>query len=84
MVQGIRDVEAALGDPLKAPTDPEWKNRPVARKSLVATQLIEKGETFTEKNLGVKRPGDGLSPMRYWELLGTQASKALESGEQIS
>jgi len=84
MVQGIRDVEAALGDPLKAPTDPEWKNRPVARKSLVATQPIEKGDTFTEKNLGVKRPGDGLSPMRYWELLGTQASKALESGEQIS
>jgi N-acetylneuraminate synthase len=84
VVQGIRDVEAALGDPLKAPTDPEWKNRPVARKSLVATQLIEKGETFTTENIGTKRPGDGVSPMRYWEFLGTKASKALKSGEKIS
>jgi len=84
MVQGIRDVEAALGDSVKAPTEPEWKNRPVARKSLVATQPIDKGEMFTEENLGVKRPGNGLSPMRYWELLGTRASKTLKSGEQIS
>ena len=84
MVQGIRNAEAALGESLKAPSDPEWENRSVARKSLVATQPIEKGDTFTEENLGVKRPGNGLSPMRYWELLATQASKALESGEQIS
>ena len=83
MVQGIREVEAALGDSVKAPTEPEWKNRPVVRKSLVATQSIDKGETFTEENLGVKRPGDGLSPMRYWELLGTQAPAAIKSGEQV-
>ena len=84
MVQGIRDVEAALSNSVKAPTDPEWKNRPAARKSLVATGSIEKGQTFTEENLGVKRPGDGLSPMRYWEFLGTESSKSFASGEQVS
>jgi len=84
MVQGIRNVKLALGDSVKAPADPEWKNRSVARKSLVATQSIEKGETFTEKNLGVKRPGDGLSPMRYWELLGTESSKTFASDDQVS
>lgn len=83
MVEGIRDVEVALGDSVKAPAGPEWKNRPVARKSLIATQSIEKGEAFTDENLGVKRPGDGLSPMCYWELLGTRASKAFKSSEQI-
>ncbi len=83
MVQGIRDAEGALGTARKAPTDREWKNRPVARKSLVATQPIQEGEDFTADNLGVKRPGDGLSPMRYWERLGTTASRSYTPGEQI-
>jgi N-acetylneuraminate synthase len=84
MVQGIRDAEAALGDSVKAPTEPEWKNRPVARKGLVATQPIEKGEKFTEENLGMKRPGDGLSPMRYWSILGRKANKDYRSDDQIA
>ncbi|WP_272501932.1 N-acetylneuraminate synthase [Salinibacter ruber] len=83
MVQGIRDAEGALGTARKAPTDSEWKNRPVARKSLVATQPIQEGEDFTLDNLGVKRPGDGLSPMRYWERLDTTASRSYTPGEQI-
>jgi N-acetylneuraminate synthase len=83
MVQGIRDVEGALGTARKAPTDPEWKNRPAARKSLVATQSIQEGEDFTSDNLGVKRPGNGVSPMRYWEHLGTAASRHYSVGEQI-
>ncbi len=83
MVQGIRIAEAALGTARKSPTDPEWKNRPVARKSLVATEMIEKGEKLTPENLGVKRPGDGTSPMRYWEHLGREARKRYESDEQI-
>lgn len=83
MVQGIRDAEASLGTAHKAPTDPEWKNRPVIRKSLVATQTIRKGEDFTPNNLGVKRPGDGLSPMRYWEHLGKKSRKQYESDDQI-
>jgi len=83
MVQGIRDVESALGDSVKAPSGPEWKNRPVARKSLVATQPIEKGETFREENLGVKRPGDGLSPMKYWNLVGKTSSSNYKKGQKI-
>ncbi|WP_103019496.1 N-acetylneuraminate synthase [Salinibacter altiplanensis] len=83
MIQGIRDVERALGNSVKAPADPEWKNRSVARKSIVAIQAIEKGETFTEENLGFKRPGDGLSPMRYWSILGSEAKKNYHSEDQI-
>jgi N-acetylneuraminate synthase len=84
MVQGIRDAEVALGDSVKAPTGPEWKNRPVVRKSLVATQPIEKGKTFSEENLGVKRPGDGLSPMRYWDLVGKTSSDNYKKGQKIN
>ncbi len=83
MVQGIRDAEAALGTARKTPTEPEWKNRPVARKSLVATDEIQEGEDFTSYNLGVKRPGDGLSPMRYWEYLGKKAQQRHDPDEQI-
>ncbi|MCS4116723.1 N-acetylneuraminate synthase [Salinibacter ruber] len=83
MVQGIRNAEAALGTARKVPTDPEWKNRPVARKSLVATQTIEEGEKLTSENLGVKRPGDGTPPMRYWEYLGTIASRSYKPNEQV-
>jgi N-acetylneuraminate synthase len=84
MVQGIRDAEAALGTARKRPADPEWKNRPVARKSLVAAQAISEGEVFTRENLEVKRPGDGVSPMRYWEYLGRTAKSSYEPDEQIS
>jgi len=83
MVQGIRDAEIAVGTARKTPTDPEWKNRPVTRKSLVATQPIKEGEKLTSENLGVKRPGDGTSPMRYWEYLGTTASRSYRSNDQV-
>jgi N-acetylneuraminate synthase len=83
MVQGIRDAEVALGTARKAPSEPEWKNRPAVRKSLVATKSIHEGEDFTSDSLGVKRPGDGISPMRYWEYLGTASSRRYSEGEQI-
>ena len=83
MVKGIRDIEAALGSSVKAPRGAEWKNRAVVRKSLVATASIEKGELFTLKNLGAKRPGDGISPMRYWEYLQQGARTKYAEGEQI-
>ncbi len=83
MVQGIRDAEAALGAGRKTPSEPEWKNRPAVRKSLVATKSIHEGEDFTPDNLGLKRPGDGISPMYYWEYLGTASSRRYLEGEQI-
>ena len=75
MVEGIRRAERALGSPRKRPTQSETKNRPIARKSLVAAAPIAAGEPFTEDNLTAKRPGRGLSPMRYWDYLGRTASR---------
>ncbi len=83
MVRSIRGVELVLGDGRKAPTASEIKNMPIARKSLVATQTISTGESFTEGNLGAMRPGDGISPMQYWRFLGRRADRDYAPGEAI-
>ncbi|WP_126428728.1 N-acetylneuraminate synthase [Brevibacillus marinus] len=83
MIRGIRQVEAALGSPVKAPAPSELKNRTVARKSLVAAKAIAPGETYTEENLTCKRPGTGVSPMHYWEWLGKTADKHYQADEVI-
>jgi N-acetylneuraminate synthase len=83
MVRAIRDVEVALGRPLKSPAPSEAKNIPIARKSLVAARRIVRGEKFTAENLAVKRPGDGISPMRYWEWLGKVSDRDYELDETI-
>ncbi len=75
MISAIRNVEIALGTFRKAPAPPELKNLPIARKSLVAAKYIGHGERFTEENLTVKRPGNGMSPNLYWDMLGRQASR---------
>lgn len=83
MVQGIRDVTAAIGSGVKEPTDIERKNMVVARKSLIAAADIAAGETFTPDNLTVKRPGDGMAPSLYWEVLGGTASRAYRADDKI-
>ncbi|MBV1886330.1 MAG: N-acetylneuraminate synthase [Parvibaculaceae bacterium] len=75
MVAGIRRVEVALGDGQKIQRNVERNTADVARKSLVATGPITRGEIFTEENLGVKRPGTGISPMHYWAVLGQAAQQ---------
>lgn len=70
MVQAIHNVEAAMGDGKKNPSPSELKNMPIARKSIVANKSIKKGNRFTEQNLAVKRPGTGISPMQWDDLLG--------------
>jgi N,N'-diacetyllegionaminate synthase len=75
MVAAIRNVECALGDGIKQPTVSELKNRPIARKSIVAARGIRRGEIFTESNLTVKRPGMGLSPMLWESVLGKESTK---------
>jgi N-acetylneuraminate synthase len=75
LVEGVREVEAALGDGVKVPMPVEIPNRVVARKSLVAARAISHGERIGADALTVKRPGSGLSPFDYWETIGTQASK---------
>jgi N,N'-diacetyllegionaminate synthase len=75
MVLGIRHIEAALGDARKHVTDSEAKNKPIARKSIVARRDIKAGELLTEENLAVKRPGTGISPMLWDSVVGTHAIK---------
>lgn len=84
MVKGIRDVEAALGNGDKQPAASELKNRPIVRKSLVAARAIRQGEIFSADNLASKRPGSGISPMRYWEVLGQTASRDFAADEEIA
>lgn len=83
MIEGIRQVEAALGSGRKLPATSEMKNRAVARKSLVARRPIAAGEPFTADMLTAKRPGTGLSPMNYWRLLGQPAPRPYEADEVI-
>lgn len=83
MVSAIRNVEAALGDGIKAPSASEQKNTAIARKSIVAKCRIEKGKIFTEENLTTKRPGTGISPMRWNEIIGTVAQRSYNEDELI-
>lgn len=83
MVNAIRSVEDALGDGVKGPRPSELKNRQVARKSLVAEQVIHKGDVFTEDNIAVKRPGGGISPMNFWQYLGMKATKDYLPGDLL-
>ncbi len=75
MVSAIRQVEMALGKTIKAPSPAELRNLPIVRKSLVAAGAIDRGEPFTPENLTVKRPGTGVSPMAYWDMLGRSADR---------
>lgn len=84
MVSSIRNVELAIGDGVKGPRPSEIKNKAIARKSLVAAKDIAEGEMFTEENLQVKRPGDGLSPYKFWELLGQKSVVSYQEGELVS
>ncbi|MDQ7047924.1 MAG: N-acetylneuraminate synthase [Sulfurovum sp.] len=83
MVNAIRNVELALGSTIKKPSKSETPNMAIARKSIVAKSTIKKGDTLTEDNLAIKRPGDGISPMRWDEVVGTVANKDYQEDELI-
>lgn len=83
MVRSIRNIESALGDGLKRPSLSETKNINIARKSLVAAKEILAGECFTPENVAVKRPGSGISPMCWDEIIGKQAKKFFSKDELI-
>lgn len=83
MIGAIRSVEAALGDGVKRPTASELRNRAVARKSLVAARRIRAGETFGPDDLATKRPGTGLSPMLWDEVVGRRATRDYAPDEMI-
>jgi len=83
MVQAIRNIEQALGDGIKRPSPSEIGNRPIARKSLVAAGPIRAGETFTPENVTAKRPGTGITPMRWDEVMGRVATRDYAADELI-
>jgi N,N'-diacetyllegionaminate synthase len=83
MVSAIRNIELAMGDGEKIPSASEISNIAVARKSIIAKCSIKKGEILTEDNLTTKRPGNGISPMRWYEVLGTKAIREFREDELI-
>ena len=83
MVRAIRNIEIALGDGIKRPQSSEFANMAVARKSLVASERIQEGEAFTSMNILAKRPGSGLSPMLWDEVLGQKATREYAPNEMI-
>ncbi|EAJ2870709.1 N-acetylneuraminate synthase [Campylobacter upsaliensis] len=84
LCKGIRELEKALGSGIKKASKSEAKNKIIARKSLVAKREIQKGEKFSIENLTTKRPGSGISAMRYEEYLGKRALKAYKKDELIN
>ena len=84
MVASIRNIEKGIGGGQKKPSKSERKNIRVVRKSIVASKKIKAGEKFTEDNLTVKRPGTGISPLKWDEILGIEANKDFQADELIS
>jgi len=83
LVSSIRNIELALGDGIKKITDSEKKNLDIVRRSLVANCSIKKGEIYSSNNISVKRPGTGLSPMKYDEIIGKAAIRDFDADELI-
>ena len=83
MVKAIRNIEVAMGDGDKKPSESEKKNIDIVRKSIIASHNIVKGEVFTVENITTKRPGNGISPMRWFEVLGQKAIKDFKEDELI-
>lgn len=83
MVRAIRNIEVALGSSIKKPSNSERPNIQVVRKSIVAKKNIKKGDILCEKNLVIKRPGNGISPMRWDDIIGTNATKNYSEDELI-
>lgn len=84
MVSAIRNIEIALGDGIKRLTPSEERNKKVARKSIVASKKIYKGDTFSNENVTCKRPGEGMSPMQIDDVIGSTAKKNFDFNEYIS
>lgn len=83
MIDGIRKTEAAIGNGRKIYGAAEARNRPIARRSLIAARAVRKGEVWTGENLTCKRPGTGLSPLLYWEFLGKPADRDYAADELV-
>jgi N,N'-diacetyllegionaminate synthase len=83
MTHAIRQIEQALGDGIKKPSNREKGNIPVVRKSIIAARKIKAGEIFNAENMTTKRPGTGVSPMKWDEIIGKVALKEYQQDDLI-
>ncbi|HHB93835.1 MAG TPA: N-acetylneuraminate synthase [Campylobacterales bacterium] len=83
LVKAIRNIELALGNSIKKPSKSEIPNMKIARKSIIASKDIKRGDILSEENITIKRPGNGISPMRWNEIIGTQSTKDYNEDELI-
>lgn len=83
LIRAIRDIESSLGDGIKKQQSSEIETASVARKSLVVLQEIHDGEILSVDNIGAKRPGDGRSPMKFWDVVGHAATRQYTKGEVL-
>lgn len=83
MIKAIRNIEKALGDGFKVPSAIEEKNKIAARKSIVVKKTIKKGDVFSDNNLEIKRPGNGISPMKWPEIIGKISSRDHSAGDLL-
>jgi len=83
MVSAIRNIESAMGDGIKSPSASELKNKSIVRKSIVAACPIRKGEVFSKQNITAKRPGTGISPMRWYEIIGRLSPRNFDVDQLI-
>lgn len=83
MVKAIRNIEKAMGNGVKKVSPSELKNKPIARKSIVAVRDIKNGEAFIEENITVKRPGTGINPMKWDKILGKIAKRDFKKDEMV-
>jgi len=83
MVKAIRNIEKALGSSIKKPSKSEMQNIKIVRKSIVAKTKIKKGEILNEQNLSIKRPGGGISPMKWDDVVGTKSVKDYNEDDPI-
>lgn len=80
----IKDIKSIKGSGIKSPSHSEQKNIPIARKSIIAKQGIKKGEVFSKENLCIKRPGNGLKPIKIWQLYGKKSPLDIKADELVS
>lgn len=83
MVQAIRNIELAIGSEKKVASESEEKNKKIARRSIVAKRNIIEGEIFSEENIATKRPGNGISPMKWFDVIGSKAKRDFSEDEMI-
>ncbi len=84
LIKNVRKIESATGNGVKQPSAAEVENRPVARKTIIAARDLQEGQILGSNDLEVKRAGDGLSPMMFWDLLGRQVKVKLKKGQILT